>query len=285
MNKRLKGYLNTVLAQKPAGRLATVFPDDIYLVGYFRSGSTWSRFLFGNYIWQDREVTFANLNDLVPSIYVHPDRILRKLPRIIKSHEYFDPRYPRTIYIVRDPRDVAVSFYYYNLKVRVLPDGYPMDDFVKSFIAAKVVDYADLVGPWDEHAMSWVRMRQGKKNFCLVRYEDLLADPVKELTKVSPMLKIDPTPERIQRAITLSSADHMRSLEKSQWKKWVTTKDTRSDIPFVREAKSGGWRNRLSEASVRNIEEAWGPAMKELGYELVSDGARPSLERALEPHV
>ena len=124
VNGRLKAYLQTVLQRKPAGHGLTVFPEDIFLTGYFRSGSTWCRFLFGNYICQDKEVTFANLNDLVPSIYVHPDRILRRLPRVIKSHESFDPRYPRTVYIVRDPRDVAVSFYYYNLKVRVLEDGY-----------------------------------------------------------------------------------------------------------------------------------------------------------------
>jgi Sulfotransferase domain len=272
---RIRTYLKTVastaLGRTPAGRSLTVFSDDIFLVGYFRSGSTWFRFLFGNFIHQHEAVTFTNMEKLVPSIYGWPDRTLRRLPRVMKSHENFDPRYPRVIYIVRDPRDVAVSFYFYNLKVRVIPDGYSMDEFVTRFVNANVVPYADRVGCWQDHVLSWLRLREGKPGFALVRYEDLLADPVKELTKFAPMLGISPTPQRIERAVRLSSAHHMQSLEEKQSKQWTTTKDTRQDIPFVREAKSGGWRNKLSPAAVRTIEQAWGSTMKELGYGLVQD--------------
>src|SRR5450631_649825 len=152
---RIRRYLEavalTALRRIPAGRAVTVFPGDLFLVGYFRSGSTWSRFLFGNLIQQDEPVTFTNMDRLVPSIYESPDRVLRNLPRVLKRHECFDPRYPRVIYVVRDPRDVAVSFYFYNLKVRVIPDGYSMDQFVERFVAASVVPYADRVGCWQDH--------------------------------------------------------------------------------------------------------------------------------------
>jgi hypothetical protein len=267
----LKAVASVALGRNPAGRGLTVFPDDIFLVSYFRSGSTWSRFLFGNFIHQDEPITFTNMERFVPVIYSLPDRALRKLPRVLKSHESFDPRYPHVIYIVRDPRDVAVSFYFYNLKVRVIPDGYSMDEFVDRFIAAKVVPYADRVGCWQDHVLSWLCLREGRPGFRLLRYEDLLADPAKELTRLSPLLGIEPTPARIERAIQLSSAGHMQSLEKKQSKQWEVTKNSRQDIPFVREAKFGGWRKKLSEKAVRTIEQAWGGTMKELGYDLVID--------------
>ncbi len=266
----LKSVTSAVLARQPAGRNLTVLPDDVFLISYFRSGSTWSRFLFGNFIYDTDAITFANLNRFVPSIYEAPDRVLRRLPRIMKSHECFDPRYPRIIYIVRDPRDVAVSFYFYNLKTLILPEGYPMDEFVQRFLAANVVRYADRVGSWQDHALSWLRLRQGSPNFRLVRYEDLLADPARELASVADLLRIKPTAQRLERAITRSSATHMRSLEEKQSKVWGTTKATRKDIPFVREAKSGGWRTKLSLRAVEQIECAWGATMQELGYQLTT---------------
>lgn len=272
MYTRLKNHIRqvakTAFGTRPAGPRLTVLPNDIFLVGYFRSGTTWSRFLMGNFVHADQTVTFANVSQLVPSIYEHPDRKLRALPRLIKSHESFDPRYPRVVHFVRDPRDVAVSLYHYCMKVRAIPDGFPKEDFVDLFLTSRTGSAADQVGSWEDHTLSWYRLRQGRPTYCLVRYEDLLANPAQELTRIAPLLGIDPTPERIERAIRLSAVDRMRSLEKTQAKLWIGTKDSRQDIPFVRSAKSGGWRTGLSEVSVRKIEQAWGPTIEELGYEL-----------------
>jgi hypothetical protein len=138
-------------------------------------------------------------------------------------------------------------------------------------VVADVVPYADRVGCWQDHVLSWVRLRAGNPGFRLVRYEDLLADPAKELTNLAPVLGIEPDAARVERAVQLSSAGHMRSLEKKQSQQWATTKGTRQDIRFVREAKSGGWRNILSPTAVRTIEQAWGATMQELGYELAAN--------------
>src|SRR5437588_5980082 len=121
-----------------AGRRLTVFPDDVFIVSYPKSGNTWARFLIGNLFHDDEPVTFANVEERVPSIYVHPDRALRRLPRILKSHECFDPRYRRVIYIVRDPRDVAVSYYHHCIKMRWLKDTCSLGEFVPRFMKPEV---------------------------------------------------------------------------------------------------------------------------------------------------
>ena len=248
-----------------AGRRLTVFADDVFIVSYPKSGNTWTRFLIGNLVHQDEPVTFANVEYRVPSIYAHPDRTLRRLPRLLKSHECFDPRYRKIIYIVRDPRDVAVSCYHYYIKMGWLSETCSLHDFVPRFI---VPEFEINFGSWSENVMSWVSMRQHTDTFLFFRYEDMLRQPEAELARVASFLNIEPTPARLGRAVTLSAADRMRELEKKEGDKWTLIKDTRKDKPFVREAKSGGWRKVLRTESVAQIEVAWGSVMERFGYEL-----------------
>ena len=60
MYTRLAAYVQTVskiaLGLRPAGHGVTVLPNDVFLVGHFRSGTTWSRFLFGNFVHTDEAV-------------------------------------------------------------------------------------------------------------------------------------------------------------------------------------------------------------------------------------
>ena len=66
----------------------------------------------------------------------------------------------------------------------------------------------------------------------------------------------------------------MRKLEEKQGDKWVQTRFTRQDKPFVRKADSGGWKAVLPPQSVAAIEAAWGHVMIQLGYELASDTSK-----------
>lgn len=248
----------------------TVYPDDVFLTSYPRSGNTWMRFLVGNFVHQEEPVTFLNLERLLPDMYLHSDREMRNMsrPRVIKSHECFDPRYKRIVYIVRDPRDVAVSNYFWELKKGSFQADYPLQEFVTRWISS---EFWPRLGNWGDHVASWLSTRRHHAEFVLLHYEDLIAQPYLELAKVARLLQIDPKPERLKRAVELSSADRMRQLEKKEGGRWLQTKYTRQDAPFVRKASSGGWKSVLPAEAAALIEKAWPDQMTELGYDLIAN--------------
>jgi Sulfotransferase domain len=259
--------------RRMARRGATIFPDDVYLVSYPRSGNTWTRFLLGNLLHPDDPATFTNIEERVAEIYFNPDHVLRGLPRprLLKSHEAFHPNYPRVICIVRDPRDVAVSFYHHNVKARNIPDTYPMDEFIPRFMRA---EFDPWWGSWADNVTSWTKMRAGRETFLLVRYEDMKDDSQRELLKIATFLQkagflnVSVSAEELTKAVERSSPERMRELEKLAAKQYAQLKQTRQDKPFVRSAKAGGWKSALSPASVALIEKEWGTIMQDLGYSL-----------------
>ena len=263
---QFKYAVKYVLGLDRAGNHYTVFPDDTFLVSYPKSGNTWVRFLLANLIYPNETVGFSNINRLLPAPGVLSKRFLRKLPRprILKSHEPFDVRFRKVVYLVRDPRDVAVSEYHFNLKKRYIEPDVSLEQFVKRFIAGETSSY----GSWWEHTASWIAARHGNPAFLLVRYEDLLTDAIGETGKIAEFLGILAGPEHLQAAIERSSADRMRRLEKQQADQWSGTRNTRKEIPFVRAAKSGGWKETLPRQSAEDIEVAWAPLLNFLGYEL-----------------
>ena len=266
----IKRVAKVLLGKDIAGRDFAVYPDDTFIVSYPRSGNTWTRFLIANLVHPDEPATFANIERLVPDSEAQSSRYFKSLPRprLIKSHQYFDPRYKKVIYIVRDPRDVALSYYDFQRKYRQIEDGYPLSQYVDDFVGGRLssVDW----GTWGENVGSWVSARQNHAGFLLLRYEDMVADTERELAKIARFMSIAPDHDALAKAINLSSADRMRSLEKTQGSEWVSTKNKRSDIPFIRTASSGGWRKLLPANAIAAIESMWGPLMSMLGYELVT---------------
>ena len=254
------------------GRNFAVYPDDRFLVSYPRSGNTWTRFLIANLLFPDLEVSFLNIDHLIPDVININRRDLAKIPRprLIKSHEYFDPRYKKVIYIVRDPRDVVISYYYFLLKQGFIKDSDSLETFVQRFVDGDVdPEFAS----WNENVLSWVSIRMGRPGFLLLRYEDLKAKPTHELARAAEFLGIQRSSESLTRAANLSSVERMRELETRDENKWIGTRAKRKDIRFVRTALAGGWRSTLSDNDVAKIENAWGPLLKTLGYQLVTEPA------------
>jgi hypothetical protein len=67
--------------------LNKVYSDDTFLCSYPKSGNTWVRFLVANLLEQKLEITFCNIDDYVPEIELHKERLnhLSKRP-LMKTH-------------------------------------------------------------------------------------------------------------------------------------------------------------------------------------------------------
>lgn len=256
-----------------AGRTLAVRPDDTFLVSYPRSGNTWTRFLIANLLHPQEQVSFANIERLIPDAEAQSSRYMKRIPspRLIKSHEYFDHRYRRVIYIVRDPRDLVLSYYDFERKYRSIEDRYPLESYVSDFVNGRLISAS--WGTWAENVGTWIAARQGRPGFLLLRYEDLLMNTSPELAAIARFLGIEASPELLRHAVQKSSAPEMRQMEKKQGAEWVSTKNRRPDIPFIGTAESGKWKSRLPAAAVREIEQAWGSILKHLGYELTTRDA------------
>ncbi len=266
----LKTAINYLLGADRAERNFAVRSDDTFVVSYPRSGNTWTRFLIANLVYPQQDITFANIERLIPDTSSQSNRALKRTPspRIIKTHQYFDHRYPRVIYIVRDPRDVVLSYYDFQRKYRQIQDGYPLEQYVDDFVYGRI-NSRDW-GTWGENVASWIATRSASEAFLLLRYEDMVSDTANELSRIARFLGVSADRDRLEKVVEGCSADRMRELEQRQSQEWIATKNRRQDIPFVRVAKSGGWKTMLPTVSVANIESVWGPVMKTVGYELTA---------------
>jgi hypothetical protein len=267
-----------------AGRGLTVFPEDVFITSYPRSGNTWVRFLVANLVWRDGSTDFKNINRRIPDIYHATDRQLLAMPRprLLKSHEYFDPRYQKVIFVLRDVRSVVVSLYYYWLGMGDIPYlsrlGYKLParkEFLGSVdrFAELMVD-SQLAGPygrWDEHVLSWLgACGQNPARFLYLRYEDMLAQHPPALRDIARFLDLSLPEEELEPILARCSFDTMRALMDQAGRQFVWNQEaTRQDIKFVRSGRADEWQAVLNEKTLALLQENFGPVMEQLGYSQV----------------
>jgi len=260
--QRVKGEL---LDQNIAGRNVITRPDDVWLVSYPKSGNTWTRFLLANLVYKDRNVGFDNIERLVPDIYQHSNSYLQSIPsgRYLKSHEYFDPGYKKVISIVRDPRDIAISYYHHMNNFGRSSETIPMDAFMDEFVSGRI----DRYGSWGENVGSWLGSRCANHEMLLLRYEDMLNDTVAAVKVMAAFLNIEVSEQEAGRVAANCSVEAMQSLERKQAADWKPLKHAKSGKLFVRKGKSGAWQEDMSDELANAITSAWKWQMQELGYD------------------
>lgn len=162
------------------------------------------------------------------------------------------------LYIVRDPRDVALSFADFH--------GITVDAAIASLATANLevpggpAQVAEPMGSWSQHVASWTA--RPSPAIHVVRYEDLHADPQKAFGAIAAFLRLEASPERIARAVANTSFATMRAQEDREGF------DERSPAQerFFRRGVAGGWRDSLSAEQAARIEADHGKQMARFGY-------------------
>jgi hypothetical protein len=263
---KIKFVIKSLFGGYSFARETNVREDDIYLCSYPKSGNTWVRFMIANLLRPGIAVDFSTIESIVPDWYINDEFALQKIdtPRIIKSHESFRPEYQRVIYIVRDPRDVLVSYYYYMQRKRKIDAAVDLKSFSNMYLSGKLDSY----GTWGDNVGSWLGTCRGSDSLLLLRYEDILQDPHHQLQRIAQFIPIVANYDLLHSAVQLSEANSMRRLELRSADKWKGTRNDDKSKPFVRNAAAGGWKNVLDEDSISAIEDRWTKLMRDLNYML-----------------
>ncbi|MEM9826577.1 MAG: sulfotransferase domain-containing protein [Planctomycetota bacterium] len=277
-------------------RHRTLRPTDRFLASYPKSGNTWLRHVLTHCLtglhtqWQSPFLEYSIIvgrhHDLVP---VFPGQ-----GRMIKTHEPFHPSYMRSVLLIRDPRDVAVSQFHFNKQysAREIFRRCDFDQFLDLFLSGKSCVYSD----WGSHTRSWLPSID-RGDTLVIRYEDMRADPDATLHSVLDFFEIDVPAERFRAAIDDNTATRMREKEK-EYRQSIAAQEPASNEDsasasnptrgvtaesqrvFVRQAKSGGWKDLFTPGLLDRLTDAYGDLMQRFGYLETNAAADPASNTA-----
>jgi hypothetical protein len=231
------------------------------LISYPRSGSTWLRFLLYE-VLSGEPAEFGSVQSGIPgpAAQRHAPPLLPGGGRMMSAHDLGRHR-GRTLYLVRDVRDVLLSEYRQGIRSGWF-DG-PLDGFVDLFLNG----LADPFGSWPDHVRYWLDQPAGRSfDRLLVKYEELRGSPVDAVGRILSYLGTERSSDAIERAVSANTIDRMRKKEDRAESHHFVKKDPASH--FVGKGLVGGWREELSPEQLARIEREAGDVMKVLGYEV-----------------
>jgi len=231
-------------------------PEDVFIVGYPKSGHTWMQYLLTGVVYGlNAEYTPSTLlQSLVPD--VHACRYYRRYvePMYFKSHFLPRPEYRRVIYLLRDGRDVMVS-YFHHLSAYV-PDG--------------EIDFAEMVCTgrsffpckWHEHVTTW-RSNPYKAQMMILKYEDLQSATVQQLLRMCEFLSISRPISLLESVVEMSSFARLREREE----RFGRGEPGRcKDKFFFRRGTVGSYKDEMPEPVLDLFLAEAAPALQACGY-------------------
>jgi aryl sulfotransferase len=173
----------------------------------------------------------------------------------------------RVLYIVRDPRDVAISLaHHFGLSLEQAADRLADGNFKLGLSQDSLNPQLEQFGSsWSRHVESWLDASQLLVH--CVCYEDVLRAPSERFGEVVRFLGLTMATDALQRTVDACAFEALSAEERMHGFRETMGGAT---APFFRRGVAGGWRDTLPKALVRKIEGDHGPTMRRLGYETVS---------------
>lgn len=249
-----------------------VHPTDVFLVGHPKSGNTLMAYILAIIAFADFEqkINLANINDYVPGLHNEDFAIARypKLsePRIFRNEvPLYRELYPKTIYLLRDPRAVLVS--YFHMYRTIFNDSTTsLDAFVEEYLRnGNIQRYEPQIERWDRQVLSWADRAENDDRVRIVKYEDLVKKKPEVLKQTLAFAGIPCTDALFDHVLQRSSFEAMRKTEEEFGEEnYPGEMATRGR--FIRKGKTDGWREEMSKDSMLAIESEFFEAMKRTGY-------------------
>lgn len=233
-------------------------PDDVFIVGYPKSGNTWLQNILVELVYgiDTTKINDSLLQELVPD--VHFKRYFKRFGKrmFFKSHFLPKPEYRKVIYILRDGRDVMVSYHHY-LKAT----GQVTGDISSTIQTHKAL----FPSKWHVHVETWLN-NPYDSDMLVIKYEELLENPVKTLHLVTDFLELDVLVGQIEEVIERTSFGKMQDKEKSTG--WDNSRDWPEDKLFVRRGTSGSYKDEMPAITLDCFLAESSRTLKRCGYDV-----------------
>tara|TARA_B100000242_G_scaffold290847_1_gene263000 strand:- start:526 stop:1380 length:855 start_codon:yes stop_codon:yes gene_type:complete len=281
----------------------------IWIASYPKSGNTWLRAFITSLLYKDKNLNVLNKLKQIHAYPLSKDFYnlldnfenfknisenweksqsilnLDKKIKFLKTHHIlcsingkFFTNYKNSlgvIYIVRDPRNVIISLkHHYSFKnydeaLKFMLDKHRFSGKMgKKETFTRETEFPTYISNWHNHYNSW---KNFKKNYLLIKYEDLIKNPkvnFKEVTKyLSKLLKIKIDEEDLDDAILKSSFKNLKqSEEKFGFSEAAPDKITNRKKKFFNLGPDNMWEEDLPVNIRKKIESTFNEEMKELNY-------------------
>ena len=240
--------------------------NDIWLASYPRSGSHFARFIL---VSARHFVEYGKFPEDLSGMKSIPDlhggrlEFAASSPRIIKTHFPFDPRYRHIIHLVRDPRDVIISYFHYSkglpqLFSEPVPAQLKLPRFADLFLRGKVWP-----GDIQAHSSSFADAANSGEYTC-IRYEALLGDPQQEYRRLLEAAGIAFPADRVDALIKHTSFSSMRQLHHPETARAGMVETNPEYI--LRSGKTGQHMQALRSQVRQRIEAELSGYLEQYGY-------------------